>query len=511
MNIVRPIAAGALLALLYMLLSAPEEGRVHIWQNERSVDDVIYGIDMRAQMLTVNSNSKLDLSSDENDNVWVCCNTNIDMIVNGVDAIEAILSNVPGASDSLHVRLAETEVLANVSHFIGAFYDAMRSGSAAERFMESANAMNDILDALNDDDADGGARFATGGNAALMANRLAAIGARASLFGPIGSRLAATLNGGVRVAIDQDRDQDQDQVHLIMEYARGAHAVIGGGGERIVAPRANRFIASHDVSNMRLYGVDEMLRRIEASDGSDLPPLLVISGSHIIEGLVRRDVAAHDERVRTLRAAIDAARQRHAVAHLELASIGEARTMDAVTRLVVPHADSIGLNEQELGALYAAVGGEVHAPDAFKAPSAGVAIEAIEHVLDWVGADRPLSRVHMHFLSYHVICVSDAAKWPRASTVRAVAAGSRATTTQACGPQPDRWPDASALELQHIPALVDISDELDPLDMSLSRQSGGFVCSVSPVVVCQQPTRVVGLGDTISSTAIYVQLDLDRK
>jgi ADP-dependent phosphofructokinase/glucokinase len=45
-------------------------------------------------------------------------------------------------------------------------------------------------------------------------------------------------------------------------------------------------------------------------------------------------------------------------AHLELASIASTNFMENVGRKMIPFVDSIGLNEQELGHLYFALGGD---------------------------------------------------------------------------------------------------------------------------------------------------------
>jgi hypothetical protein len=68
--------------------------------------------------------------------------------------------------------------------------------------------------------AQSGAVESTGGNAALMANKLASVGCNVLLGGPVGDRLARLLNPAITLA-EPDAKALTDEVHLILEYQQG--------------------------------------------------------------------------------------------------------------------------------------------------------------------------------------------------------------------------------------------------------------------------------------------------
>ncbi len=84
-------------------------------------------------------------------------------------------------------------------------------------------------------------QYAIGGNAALMAQKLASSYMRAQvlLVGPIGPRLKALLHPLVRT--QNSTRIAKDEIHISMEYRQGE---IWGD---MVAPASSRFITSHDV------------------------------------------------------------------------------------------------------------------------------------------------------------------------------------------------------------------------------------------------------------------------
>jgi predicted Fe-Mo cluster-binding NifX family protein len=61
---------------------------------------------------------------------------------------------------------------------------------------------------------------ATGGNAALMANKLATQNCKVLLGGPVGARLKRLLHNDIQLA--STKLADIDEVHLILEYKAGS-------------------------------------------------------------------------------------------------------------------------------------------------------------------------------------------------------------------------------------------------------------------------------------------------
>ena len=92
---------------------------------------------------------------------------------------------------------------------------------------------------------------------------------------------------------------------------------------------------------------------------------------------------------------------------------------------------------------------------------------------------------------------------------QAVGAGSLATSQQACD---NETLDIEQIEL-HLPFKIEKGSDpdsteqtIDPTDPVIEFKEGNFEIIVSPVLVCKNPVRTVGLGDAISTMALVYQL-----
>ena len=105
-----------------------------------------------------------------------------------------------------------------------------------------------------------------------------------------------------------------------------------------------------------------------------------------------------------------------------------------------------------------------------------------------------LSRVHLHSLAFHAICQlnrpgEDYHKWSSDRAISAVAAGSLATTYQACASDKQR-PSASILEVHnHVFEPHQFSEvitiELETYGSEKFETTHSFGCYVAPVLICK--------------------------
>ena len=118
-------------------------------------------------------------------------------------------------------------------------------------------------------------RSAIGGNAPVIANRLAIEGARVILGGQDASDLtqAGSLNSRLKSSGPTVPESD---IHLIIEYDKGAKF-----GD-LVSPRANRFIVHSDQYNpvLAAHSSFQSLFKQQAADAR----LLVVGGLQMMEG-----------------------------------------------------------------------------------------------------------------------------------------------------------------------------------------------------------------------------------
>ncbi|KAH3833867.1 hypothetical protein DPMN_107183 [Dreissena polymorpha] len=174
---------------------------------------------------------------------------------------------------------------------------------------------------------------------------------------------------------------------------------------------------------------------------------------------------------------------------------------------VASEVSSIGLNEQEL-TFASYVGGGPHA-SYYNEREGQPEIHKISDMVLWLlktygyskkNPTSRLTRVHFHSLTYHIIgSLPDV--WFNSES--AVAAGTRIAGRQAC--------DTKALSPEDIELRIPktfklfsgshdiIFDENNPV---FSWEKDGFHFVFSPVLVCINPSKTVGLGDAISATGL---------
>jgi ADP-dependent glucokinase len=411
-------------------------------------------------------------------------NANLDAVSNATTVLAAVRASEHSsativARDFVRIETA-AELLACFAHFFAI-------GAAAERHVESR--LFDRVVALAIADATHTA-LSPGGNAALMANAAARAGADVLLGGPIGARLRPLLHGDIRTVSAAGDASPQDQVHLILEYG------VGDRFGELVATRANRFILHSDNVNGRIEGLDDF----HAAARQFQPHAIVAAGLHLLQ---EQPHAFRSQRVDDVRRQLEAM-PAGVLTHFEFASIGERAFTAEVTRALLASVDSIGFNEQELGDIYASVGGAQWPPEHFaKAPRDAV-VPALVFLFDLSErlyrdallagrAARLLSRIHFHYLAYHIVAVREDGVWQGGR--EAVAAGSLAVTLAACSMSETAALDSERVELR----ASDTSVKSERAELA----DGRFVwLHTAPVLVCRKPLRTVGLGDVVSSTAL---------
>ncbi|XP_030282617.1 ADP-dependent glucokinase isoform X2 [Sparus aurata] len=419
--------------------------------------------------------------------VAVGVNACVDVVVSGVGLLQALAVD-PGVG-------LDHEVLHSKEDLREAFIHYMERGAAAERFFSNKEVFQRIARAAAEYP---GAKLYVGGNAALIGQKLATYpDLMVLLCGPVGPKLHEMLDE--QIVVPPESLQETDEYHLILEYKAGEQ------WGSVQAPQANRFIFSHDVSN----GAMSSLETFVASLDDFQPELVVLSGLHMMEGQGRQ---LWEERLKEAVSAISDIR-RDVPIHLELASMTDKDYMNSIMQEVMPIVSSIGLNEQEL--LFLSQAGE--GPHSDMATWKGIPdMGRVSDILLWIleqhgrsdpSSEADLTRIHFHTLAYHILATVDG-YW--GNQAAAVMAGARVASSQSCGLQSV---DVSKVELKapldfhssHAEPREKLS--LNPAEPVTVWQRGNVTFHMTPVLVCKQPLRTVGLGDAISAEGlIYSEL-----
>lgn len=179
--------------------------------------------------------------------------------------------------------------------------------------------------------------------------------------------------------------------------------------------------------------------------------------------------------------------------------------------------NSIGLNEQEL-LFFSQAGRGPHSELSSwnGSPDVGRVSDILLWILEQHGRSDPnseadLTRIHFHTLSYHILATVDG-YW--GNQVAAVAAGARVASCQACGVQAvdvDKVVLKSPVEFYSSYSEPREQLKLNPDEPVTFWSRDNVTFYMTPVLVCRQPLRTVGLGDAISAEGLlYSELISDE-
>ncbi|TRZ67166.1 MAG: hypothetical protein D4Q77_03515 [Methanothrix sp.] len=243
------------------------------------------------------------------------------------------------------------ETIGSAEDFLSALLACMDRGIGAELMVECRNAAEFIERSF-----DWSCRM--GGNAGNMANVLGRLGAEVVLNVPsLTPEQASFFHSGVSVPFVKNGDatlvlpaeaaeEGEGLTHFVLQFEEGTRVETAGGA--ITSPRENRFIATFDPLNTRLF-LDPDFDTYCKHHLDDLDGILV-SGFHLApfqspEGRGYRDVLEEEiEMINRWK------RSRPALyVHVELGDFQDAEIMRyLIGNLKV---DSLGMNEDELGTI----------------------------------------------------------------------------------------------------------------------------------------------------------------
>ena len=126
-------------------------------------------------------------------------------------------------------------------------------GAAAERYVSDKTMFRELVRIA---DELPGVRHVLGGNAPVMANRIAKEGGVVLLAARMSQELRADMDDGVTTVLHEGDDEEvEDDIHLILEYAKDE------AWEHLVAPRANRYIIHSDADNPWITSLEPLVVR----------------------------------------------------------------------------------------------------------------------------------------------------------------------------------------------------------------------------------------------------------
>ncbi|XP_069187349.1 ADP-dependent glucokinase [Procambarus clarkii] len=375
------------------------------------------------------------------------------------------------------------------------FYTA---GSAAERYVGNETLFSEILAAA---EAVSESYSALGGNAPVMASRFAFEGAKVLLAAKRSPYIMEKVHPSIVVGgVETDGDDD---IHLILEYKAGER----WGSYQ--APRANRFIMHSDDSNPTLSTVEYFGEQLEAFK----PHLFVVGGLQMMDNFPFPP-GVREDRLLAVRDQMTSLPTSTRV-HFEMASFTELDLLNGLIQHIIPYADSLGMNEQELPNLYSMMKyRNVSLVSDFN-PRVAVVLDQMREVFQLLratpemGGRRRLTRLHLHTLAYQTIMVWKDSQWTntRAAATKAALTANR----HVCG--------NPKINLEHARMLMDegftlseaegagrvLFDTQQPVSCWTEYDGKVEVC-IAPVLICTSVRQTAGGGDNISAAGLVLQV-----
>ncbi|XP_071396253.1 ADP-dependent glucokinase [Centroberyx affinis] len=419
----------------------------------------------------------------------------VDLIVDGVSLLNKI--GLPPTDQPLH-----HDYIDNAQQLAQSFAYFFAPGAAAERFVMNDTLFSELVEASRELP---GNRWSVGGNAPVMAGRMATEGCDVLLGGSFSPDFTDVLSQHITVAGNIVEEPD---IHLILEYPSGA------SWGHYTSRRANRYIVHSDDHNPYLASMEDFAEKL----GDFNPDLLVVGGLQMMDSFPFQsgERQALLSRLATL---LTSSTPRIGV-HFEMASFVEEDLMEDLLRLVIPHADSLGMNEQELPNLLSLLKGSNVTVLSDPNPRVATVLDQMRELYRLVNQrhqdaqdssgesdTKPLTRLHVHTLAFQAMIVTRGSQWK--NTMSATAKASLTANRHVCG-SADIDPSKARL----------IMDD----SFSISRQEGSqriplqetrpvscwdeedYQICVAPVLVCTEVYQTAGGGDNISAAGLVLQI-----
>ncbi|KAL3318212.1 hypothetical protein Ciccas_003122 [Cichlidogyrus casuarinus] len=301
------------------------------------------------------------------------------------------------------------------------FSHSFSKGAAFERTVKNKKLFLQLVEAANSGKHTKDKSVYIGGNAPVMANRLAKEGLQVALAGRLSNKMKSLMHPHVKVLQAPPdfglTDPPTSDIHLVLEFEKGET------WGNYTAPRANRLILIRDQENPMISGLwPELMQSYEkihfdlSNRKHNQPDLFIVGGLQTMSSFLADD--GPDIREQRLQALNDFLINKvppRTLVHFESASFDDAGLAGNIAKLILPYTDSIGLNEQELPSLIELLKyGKVPLNPNQSIPRVATVLDQIREVWALLTdqdlprmrfAQRTISRMHLHTLGFQIIIV----------------------------------------------------------------------------------------------------------
>ncbi|XP_040206715.1 ADP-dependent glucokinase-like [Rana temporaria] len=412
----------------------------------------------------------------------------LDIIVDGVALMKE--TAIGPSYNPVHHNFIETE-----TQLAESFAYFFPPGAASERYVSNETLFRKLVDASKRLPE---MRWALGGNAPVMANRLAAEGCDVLLGGRLSQEEASVLSDHIKVAGEPVLDPD---IHLIMEYPTGAR-----WGNHI-SRRANRYIVHSDSHNPMIDSLEDFRSQLK----SFKPDLLVIGGLQMMDSFPFKP-GQREARLKAIQEMVLSMDQ-NIGCHFEMASFVEQNLMKDLLEYVIPYSDSLGMNEQELPNLLSLIKGGNITVLSDPYPRVASILDQMRELYQLLGSrelkegQRRLTRLHVHTLAFQAMLVGKESMWK--NTMSATAKASLTANRHVCGSAHIDTGKAKLIMDDSFSISREVGSQRIPFKenrpVSCWEEDTYEIC-LAPVLVCTEVFQTAGGGDNISAAGLVLQI-----
>lgn len=354
--------------------------------------------------------------------------------------------------------------------------------------------------------------FRLGGNAGIMANLLADLGARPILNSPaLEPRMAALLHPGAGIpvwgrllepSLAAERPGPSSEVlHFVFQFKESDRIPSPQGP--IAAAKDNRFIATYDPVNTRMASTEHFdaycQDHIQDIDGA------ILSGFHLAPLDRYREI--FPPRIEQIRSWKEA--NPNLFIHVEMGSFQSQKIARHFLRLL-EKADSLGLNEDELETAAAEYSATDSMPSSSKTgPGMSKWQERVQKAAR-LREDLGIFRVAVHTRDYILSIMEEGRITAREELLSlqkgADAAAALAATGSVAGEPPEEVNSEGLLAREEF-----CRSGAKAAGRGAFLHSGGGIVSLMPSLLAREPKITVGLGDTATAATFYQELQAIKK
>ncbi len=427
------------------------------------------------------------------------------------DMEEDSISRFIQGADPLEIKSEMKGSIRSREDLISSLLYCIQHGSGAEILVESQQLAEKI-------EASFPWSFRLGGNAGIMANLLAEMGARPVLNAPaLEPRLAALLHPGVGIPVSGRLMQptqaaerpglSSEVLHFVFQFKESDRIPSPQGP--ISAAKDNRFIATYDPVNTRMVSNQDFdaycQDHIQDIDGA------ILSGFHLAPRDRYREI--FPPRIEQIRSWKEA--NPNIFIHVEMGSFQSQKIARHFLRLL-EKADSLGLNEDELetaAAEYSAIGSSPVSSTALSTSRPEIS-QWQERVQKAAGLREHLGifRVSVHTRDYILSIMEEGkitAKEELLSLQKGADAAAALAATGSAKGMPPNEVNPRGLEAKR--EFCRQGAVVAGVGRGAFHKRDGLVVSLMPSLLAREPRITVGLGDTATAATFYQELQAIKR